>query len=532
MEIVSFARIGFRGETVKVEVDLRRGIPSIDIVGLPDGAVREARERMRAAIRNSSIEFPRERILINLSPADLRKEGSSFDLSIALAVVAQAEGMLGSGGKSVMVLGELELSGGIRPIPGILAAACHAAETGIREIIVPSENAAEARVAQGVLVIGVSTLTEAFHALCSLATQASSASRSFLTEGEGSALSGTDDEANAPSDFPSFAGGFEDIRAQGRLLRALEIAAAGGHNLLAYGPPGCGKTLALRRFPTLLPRLDRDTAITLTRIMGSAGILGGKEGVMAIPPFREPHPAASVEGMTGGGLKLRPGEISLAHGGALFLDEAAQFKTSVLQSLRAPLETGFVSVNRAGRTARYPARFQLLVSMNPCACGNYGSSSRACVCAPESIDRYWKRLASPLLDRIDLRIRVDLPDVNGFIAPGERRVTEAMRERIARARKAQWGRNRDAEGVWKERGWLNAHLEAGEAERLCAPCAEAREEFAKDVAEHALSGRGAHGILKVARTIADLAGSGEMTGEHVREAASFRKREDGDPIAL
>lgn len=523
MEIVSFARIGFRGETVKVEVDLRRGIPSIEIVGLPDGAVREARERMRAAIRNSAIEFPRERILINLSPADLRKEGSSFDLSIALAVLAQAEGMLGPMGKSVMVLGELELSGGVRPIPGILAAACHAAEEGIRVVIVPTENAAEARVAQGLRVIGVSTLAEAFHALCSLAS---------LTEREGGDVSETLDEGEAPQSFPAFAGGFEDIRAQGRLIRALEIAAAGGHNLLAYGPPGCGKTLALRRFPTLLPRLDRDTAITLTRIMGSAGHLGGEAGLLAIPPFREPHPAASVEGMTGGGMKLRPGEISLAHGGALFLDEAAQFKASVLQSLRAPLETGFVSVSRAGKTARYPARFQLLVSMNPCACGNYGSASRACVCAPESIDRYWKRLASPLLDRIDLRIRVDLPDGNDFIAPEERRITEAMRERIGRARQAQWGRNRDTEGTWKERGWLNAHLEAGDAERLCAPCAEAREEFARAIAEHALSGRGAHGILKVARTIADLADSEEMMAEHVREAASFRKREDGDPIAL
>ncbi len=579
MVITSFARFGYEGEIVKVEADLRRGIPAIDIVGLPDGAIREARERMRAAIRNSGFDFPRERILINLSPASLRKEGSSFDLSIALAVLGTAAGMTGDpGGSRVMVLGELELSGAVRPVAGILAAVCHGAERGIRDIILPAENGEEAKVCGNARIHGVRTLTEAFHALSSLAPSLSRednpSSRRRISDGR--APDGRAPDGAKPNDypirFPPYREGFEVIHGQRRLIRALEIAAAGGHHLLAYGPPGCGKTLAIRKFPLLLPELDREAAITVTRIYGIAGLpLPSQEyndvsdfsavatpsrgdatlarnqpaspSLARTPPFRDPHQGASLEGMTGGGLRLKPGEISLAHGGTLFLDEAPQFKTNVLQALRGPLESGTVTVSRAGNTVAYPARFQLILSMNPCPCGNFGTPDRACVCPPDAVERYWKRLAAPLLDRIDLRVRAGIPGSTEMAGvASENRDdsarladTDGMRRRIGRARARQWARNRKDPGA-RAKGenvhWLNAHLDPEETERICALGEAERAAYFDIVSAGKLSGRGAHGLLKVARTIADLADSERIVEAHLREAWELRKREDGAPDIL
>ncbi len=525
MEIVSFAQYGFEGETIKVEADLRRGIPAIDIVGLPDGAVREARERMRAAIRNSGLEFPKERILLNLSPADLKKEGSAFDLPIALAVLGAAEdaGSDPSGSK-VMVLGELELSGRVRPVRGILAAISGGLSTGIKHFIVPEGNLAEARIRKEASITGASTLVEAVAAYRGLARHTSDNSdeprdfdESMPPSSRGAFVPGAFSDQPGP--------GFEDIRGQTELVRALEIAAAGGHHLIAYGPPGCGKTLALRRFPAILPDLDGETAVTLTRIHSIAGILPEAGRLLVRPPFREPHQNASLEGIIGGGRLCAPGEISLAHGGTLFLDEAALFRESALQALRTPLETGTVTVSRAGRAGTFPARFQLLMAVNPCPCGNFGKEGSICTCAPEAVEKYWKKLTAPLLDRIDLRIAVAEPEPSA-LASGPTVSTRDLRDSIGRARRIQWERNArasDPRPGTAGTGWLNAHMDAEKTAELCALTDAVRRLFVHCMETARLSGRAGHGILRTARTIADLAGDAQIGEAHLLEAMRLRR---------
>ena len=534
MDIVSFARYGYAGALVKVEADLRRGIPAIAIVGLPDGAVREARERMRSAIRNSGYEFPRERILINLSPAGLKKEGSSFDLAIALSVLGSAAGLTlpGVAGK-VMVLGELELSGAVRPVVAVLAAVSRGLEEGIRQFIVPTGNRREASILREAEIFAVENLSDAMQTLNALAALNADSARDSgelppaaakRIPGRGAREGYTVRWGTADS-----SGGYEDVRGQERLVRALQIAAAGAHHLIVYGPPGCGKTLALRRFPALLPELDEETAIAVTRIHGIAGLPdeAGSEGLRTTPPFREPHQNTSLEGMIGGGKSCRPGEISLAHGGSLFLDEAAQFRTSVLQSLRAPLETGSVTVSRADGTETFPARFQLLAAINPCPCGNFGEERRVCTCDAQAIERYWRRLTAPLLDRIDLRVAVSVPDPESLSAGSAGSAgaagletrgfsTGELRQGIARARLAQRKRNGGND-------WLNAHLGASDVNRVCALKPRLASLFARGMEKARLSGRGAHGTLKVARTIADMEGAEEIAEEHLLEAIQFRR---------
>ena len=566
MEIVSFAQYGYEGELVKVEADLRRGIPAIDIVGLPDGAVREARERMRAAIRNSGMEFPRERILINLSPADLKKEGSSFDLPIALAVLGTAAGLSHAGiPGTVMVLGELELSGKVRPVHGVLAAVSRGLEEGISHFIVPAGNAAEAKIRKEAIIIGVESLSDAICHLDGIsaaiagrmdekeAGRKENDARTIAQTGKQSGIVSWR-ECCLPAGVPG--AGYEDVHGQAKLVRALQIAAAGGHHLLAYGPPGCGKTLSLQRFPVLLPDLDEETAVTVTRIHSIAGFpdrqsrmtdraqstsvhsAGGNSGenspsddqpgygycagILRSPPFREPHQNASLEGMIGGGKNCRPGEISLAHGGVLFLDEMAQFRSSVLQALRTPLETGLVTISRAGRTGTFPASFQLLAAVNPCPCGNFGAQGRICTCTPDMIEKYWKRMTAPLLDRIDLRVAVQVPLPDDLVRQTGFS-TDELREGIGRARIAQWERNR-GRGIWRRTGtWLNAGLDSANIGETCALSPKNERLFINSMEAARLSGRGGHGILKVARTIADLAGAAEIDEEHILEAVQYRR---------
>lgn len=581
MDIVSFAHFGYEGEIIKVEADLRRGIPAVDMVGLPDGAVKEARERMRAAVRNSGFEFPRDRILINLSPADLRKEGSSFDLPIALAVLSAANGMThAESDLRVMVLGELELSGTVRPVKGVLAAVSRGLECGIRHYIVPAENLAEAEIRDTAVSAGVHTLNDAYFALASLLVR-----EARVTDSPGG---GHERGAAGIVRWRHEAAEFSEVRGQQRLVRSLQIAAAGGHHLVAYGPPGSGKTLALSRFPALLPLLDGETAVTVTRIHSLAGFPPGRftdpvatmhagggfetgggstgsgggfdtggdsartcsdatEGtllrsqLLTDPPFREPHPNASLEGIAGGGRLLRPGEISLAHGGVLFLDEAAQFRTTVLQALRSPLETGTVTVSRAGKTAQFPARFQLLMAMNPCPCGNYAAKNRICTCSPEAVEKYWRKLGAPLLDRIDLRVAVETPDPDelterGSVSAGYGPThctgqtareagtsTTALRTAVKRARKRQWARNRRGNYRYEGMEWLNARLTPADIARFCTLTPEVQALFSREMRSGTVSARGGHGILKVARTIADMEGSDPISAEHLAEAASFRR---------
>ena len=565
MTIMSFASFGYEGEIIKVEADLRRGLPIVDIVGLPGSAVKEARERMRAAIGNSDLPFPQERILINLSPADQKKEGSGFDLPIALAVL-QADCALDA---PVMVIGELELSGRVRPVRGVLGALISGAATGIGYFIVPKENEAEARIQQGVRIYGVETLREALECLYAIETELRTENNSESNTGgknggaparEAIGHTGNSISTAASWSEPSQAdaaantgtgGFFEEVYGQGELVRALHIAAAGGHSVLAYGPPGCGKTLSMQRFSSLLPDLDPKTAEEVTHIYSIAGLLPhihGHDVRIKRPPFRMPHPNASLEGMIGGAGKCMPGEISLAHGGTLFLDEAVQFKQTVLQTLRAPLETGTVTLSRAGRASTFPARFQLLMALNSCPCGNLGADGKVCTCMPAVVEQYWKKLTAPLIDRIDLRIPVFPPQAYGLpekpcYNTADMRKKIAASDNIQRERYAAYlrkGLNGGAAGTpvnekvvapslactsqsAAQLSYKNVHLTPSALSAVCPLTGEAERIFTHNAEKRELSGRGSHAILKIARTIADLAQEEVIAAPHVEEAIRLRE---------
>lgn len=539
MEILSFSLFGYDGEIIKVEADLRRGLPITDIVGLPGSAVKEARDRVRAAIRNSGLEFPQGRILINLSPADQKKEGSAFDLPIAVAILTAKDSNneeeqkdLPESGTSVMIMGELELSGAVRPVRGVLGAIFAGAARGIKYFIVPKENEEEASIPENVTVFGAATLTEALDVFFSI-----------QDEDSNSPLKKTpnpvpvhknpfpklefvwSEESETEKSIPNMQ--FENIHGQDDLIRALEIAAAGGHNLIAYGPPGCGKTLSLQRFNTLLPDMDTKTARETTRIYSTAGLLPierGKDVLLKRPPFRMPHPNASMEGMIGGAGKCSPGEVSLAHGGTLFLDEAAQFKASVLQTLRSPLETGTVTLSRAGRSSTFPACFQLLLAINPCPCGNLGAAGKICTCMPAEIERYWKKLTAPLLDRLDIRIAVNPPKPESLLKPSKYSTLQ-MRKEIEIAKTIQLER---AKNIYKEK-YMDAHFYGNskimpqDISLICRMTEEAERNFASFAEFKKLSGRGSHALLRISRTIADIEKSEKISLSHIEEAAALRQ---------
>lgn len=539
MDILSFSSFGYEGEIIRVEADLRPGLPVIDIVGLPGSAVKEAKERMKVAIKNSKIEFPQSRILINLSPADLRKDGSSFDLPIALSVLIAR---LNRGASilnevKIMVMGELELSGSVRPVRGVLGAVATGVQHGIEYFVVPKENEKEASILKNIHVFGVSTLEQAFSTVDGIEIEYYQKKATQKLEDIKDKESMYDDKIeivwtteknNMQHDSGFDEESFKDIKGQNNLVRALEIAAAGGHNLLAYGPPGCGKTLSLRRFQSLLPDMDFKTSHEVTRIYSVAGLLGEnsseKDVLIHRPPFRMPHPNASLEGMIGGAGTCLPGEISLAHGGVLFLDEATQFKTTVLQTLRSPLETGRITVSRAGRSSTFPANFQLLVACNPCPCGNFGAEGKVCTCMPQVIENYWKKLTAPLLDRIDLRIPVFPPSATNLLEDTKYSI-EDLRVDIKKARELQYERSHKT--VEKNPPsfieYKNANLLPRDTSSICRLSEEASRTFSNLTEKKQLSGRGSHAVLKIARTIADIEGTSKIATVHLEEAFSLRQ---------
>lgn len=514
MQIFSFSPFGYEGALVTVEVDLRRGIPAVDIVGLADSAVKESRERMQAAIRNAGFTFPPERVLISLSPADLKKEGAGFDLPVALEVLkAQAESTgTAFSDEQILVMGELELSGKVRPVKGINAAVSTALAGGISKCIVPSQNASEAREVAGVMVYGADSLESAFEAL---------KNPSYFSSGnkEGQEEYERSEEVEKFYDNVSFCRvepGYEyaEVRGQQKLVRCLQIAAAGGHNFIAVGAPGCGKTLAIQKFPALLPMLTMEEAHSVTRIWSLAGLIKPSQPLVQIPPFRMPHQTASIEGICGGGPNCRPGEISLAHNGVLFLDEAAEFRSSVLQMLRVPLENKSISLSRAGRTTTYPANFQLLMAVNPCPCGNYGSKSKICLCSSKSIDLYWKKFSAPLLDRIDLRLFVDRPEEQLINEDDKKALSTAqLRKEIALAVSIQR----------KRQGGKNANLSPQEIIDYCKIDNDGKKLLDRAGEQYSFSPRAISSILKVARTIADMEGNENIKPEHLKEAIDLHQ---------
>lgn len=503
MQIFSFSPFGYEGAIVTVEVDLRRGIPGVDMVGLADGAVRESRERMRSALLNSGFQFPPERIIISLSPADLKKEGAGFDLAIALAVLAEAAeaGSVPEG--RCLIMGELELSGRVRAVRGVNAAAATAREQGICCCIVPADNAQEARSVAGMKVFAATDLKQAFAGLLSYSAWEKEAS--YVIESQ------EQDQVEFLDIRPEFE--LADVCGQPQLVRGLQIAAAGGLNLLAFGPPGCGKTLALQKIPGLLPLLTWGEAQPVTRIYSLTGLLPQNQSLLREPPFRMPHQSASLEGMVGGGYHCRPGEISLAHNGVLFLDEASEFKTSVLQALRVPLETGHVTLTRAGRSTCYPCRFQLLVATNPCPCGNFGVPGKMCLCSIKSVEQFWRKFSAPLLDRMDIRVPVFVPEEGSRASS----TTAELRPAIKQAVKIQRQRQ----------GKPNAQLLPEEITEICQCTAAAQQVLGRAVQQEGFSPRAVASCLKIARTIADMASTPVIGAEAMEEAVQFRRNEGG-----